>query len=196
MTPQTRSDPRKRAILEAALECFSTDGYDAASIEDICAISGASVGSVYHHFGNKEGIASALYEEGIIGYQADLVTIVAAGGTPEQLVAAIVRHHLRWVRENQAFARYLLRMGAAPATAAARPAVQRHNDELLRRVELWLRPQAAAGRILDVPATTLVALVLGPCHAVARAWLAGASDLDNATIELVAAATVRAVRHD
>ncbi len=187
------TEPRRRAILEAALKCFSTDGYDTAGIEDICRISGASVGSIYHHFGSKEGIAAALYEEGIVAYQADLLTILDGEGLPEEVIPAFVSHHLTWVRQNPEWARYLLRMGAAPATAAARPAVQQHNDELLRSLGDWMAPHVSKRRILDVPPLTLTVLVLGPCHAAARAWLGGGMELDTATIEMVAGAVIRGV---
>ena len=193
MASHRASDPRRRSILEAALKSFAADGYDGASIEEICDISGASVGSLYHHFGSKEGLAAAVYEEGIISYQADLLTILSAGGPPDIVVAKIVRHHLLWVRRNPGWARYLLQMGAAPATAAARPSVRQRNGELIRHLENWSASPAAAGRVIDVPPPTLVALLLGPCHAVARAWLAGGTDLDDATIELIAAATLRSV---
>ena len=134
-----------------------------------------------------------LYEEGILGYQKGLLAILAGDTPPNDAIPAIVRHHLRWVRENPHWARYLLQMGAAPATAAARPAVNHLNTELLNRVDAWMQPHAAAGRLVDVPPTTLTVLVLGPCHAAARAALSGGLNLDNATIDLFSAATLRAV---
>ena len=193
VSTQSRSDPRRQSILQAALKCFTSDGYDSAAIEDICRISGASIGSIYHHFGSKEDLAAALYEEGITEYQSGLLTILADEANPNQVIPAIVRHHLTWVRQSPEWARYLLQMGAAPATAAARPAVKRRNAELLNRVEAWMRPHAAAGRLVDVPAETLTVLVLGPCHAAARAALSGGMTLDDPTIDLLAAATLRAV---
>lgn len=40
---------------------FSTNGYFATSVQDISRESGVSIGSIYHHFGDKEGIARMLY---------------------------------------------------------------------------------------------------------------------------------------
>jgi AcrR family transcriptional regulator len=56
---------RRRAILEGALEAFTSKGFAAATVGDVRRLSGASVGSIYHHFGDKEGLAAALYLEGI-----------------------------------------------------------------------------------------------------------------------------------
>ena len=120
----SRVATRKQAILEAALQCFTTDGYDAASIDEIRRISGASVGSFYHHFGSKDGVAAELYEQGIADYQAGLVEILQSEAPPAQVVAGMASHHLSWVKDNPAWARFLLQMGAAPATAAAQPSVR------------------------------------------------------------------------
>lgn len=54
----------KDAILDAATELIAKVGYDRASIAQICKESGLPVGSVYHHFGNKAGILSAIVERG------------------------------------------------------------------------------------------------------------------------------------
>lgn len=196
MVSSKNPNPRRRSILEAALECFSTDGYDSTSIESICAISGSSVGSLYHHFGNKEGVAAALYEEGIISYQVALVDILGEGGPPGKVAEGIVRHHLTWVRTNPEWARYLLQMGAAPATATVRPSVRRHNKELLLSLEEWSAPHIAGRRMVDLSPPTLAAVLLGPCHAVARAWLAGGSELDDETINTIAAAARRSIQPD
>ena len=52
---------RKQEILQAALACFTEFGVEATTIEMIRDRSGASIGSVYHHFGNRERIIAALY---------------------------------------------------------------------------------------------------------------------------------------
>ena len=56
---------RRDAILEAALEAFDATG--ATAIEEVRRRSGASVGSIYHHFGNVDGVVAALYLEIQIG---------------------------------------------------------------------------------------------------------------------------------
>ena len=61
---------RKDEILQAALACFTDFGVDATTIEMIRDRSGASIGSLYHHFGNKERIIGALYLAGTAEYAA------------------------------------------------------------------------------------------------------------------------------
>ena len=184
---------RKQAILDAALTCFTADGYNAASIDRICEISGASVGSFYHHFGSKEGVAAELYERGIAAYQSGLLEILRSGANAAAVVAGMARHHLVWVTENPAWARFLLQMGTTPATAAARPSVKAHNEELFSSLQQWADSPQVAHRLSDVPPVALLALILGPSHALSRAWLAGKSDLGEPIIEAISSAAVRAV---
>src|SRR5215470_14374357 len=63
------SERRRKSILDAALACFLERGVAATTTEEIRDRSGASIGSIYHHFGDKEGLAGALYVEGIRSYQ-------------------------------------------------------------------------------------------------------------------------------
>jgi len=49
-------------VLDAAIHLFTQRGYFNTSVPDIVRKSGVSTGSIYHHFGDKEGIARALFD--------------------------------------------------------------------------------------------------------------------------------------
>ena len=54
-------DPEKRRqILEGALKVFLTNGFDAASMNDICRAAGVSKGTLYVYFADKEDLFDAL----------------------------------------------------------------------------------------------------------------------------------------
>src|SRR6266566_8365174 len=95
--PSRRSAGRRSRILEAALACFNERGFTATTIEEICQRSGASVGSVYHHFGGKEGLAAALYVEGLRDYQRGFRDVLERNPGAGEGIESLVRHHLRWV---------------------------------------------------------------------------------------------------
>ena len=57
-TPKTR-----RALLDAAGEVFTEQGFSQASIADVVERAGSSVGSLYHHFGGKSELFVALWHE-------------------------------------------------------------------------------------------------------------------------------------
>ncbi|MEJ2620520.1 MAG: TetR/AcrR family transcriptional regulator [Candidatus Thiodiazotropha sp.] len=48
-------------ILSTALDLFVERGYHNVSIHDIQKLANVSIGSIYNHFGGKEGVAKALY---------------------------------------------------------------------------------------------------------------------------------------
>ncbi len=62
-------------ILDAALRLFTSNGYFNTSIHDIQREAGISIGSIYNHFGGKEGIAKALYHD-LLAQMEDLVDAV------------------------------------------------------------------------------------------------------------------------
>jgi len=53
---QQRSEETRTHILEASLKRFANHGYNAASIDQICADAGVSKGAFYHHFPSKQAI--------------------------------------------------------------------------------------------------------------------------------------------
>lgn len=54
-------EPIDCRILTAALDLFVTRGFHNVSIHDVQKMANVSIGSIYNHFGGKEGIAKALY---------------------------------------------------------------------------------------------------------------------------------------
>ena len=44
----------KEKILDVSLSMFSTSGYEAVSIRDICRTVGIKESSIYYHFKNKQ----------------------------------------------------------------------------------------------------------------------------------------------
>lgn len=59
---QQRSEETRTKIMEAAIKLFSNRGYNAASVDDICAEAGISKGAFYHHFKSKQELFLALLE--------------------------------------------------------------------------------------------------------------------------------------
>src|ERR1700716_1142602 len=107
-TTAPAASPRRADILQAALAAFTEHGVAGASIEDIRRRSGASVGSIYHHFGGKDAIAGALYLEGLSDYQAGFLGALSRSVSARDGVEEAVRHTLAWMTEHRDLARFLL----------------------------------------------------------------------------------------
>lgn len=60
--PREKGLIRRDKILDAATDVFCQNGYDAASLQEIMAMAGGSLATLYRLFGNKEGLFQAVIE--------------------------------------------------------------------------------------------------------------------------------------
>ena len=181
---------RRAQILDAALACFTQKGYAATTMADVRTASGASIGSIYHHFASKEELAAALHLEGLRDYQRGVTAVLRAHEDAEAGIRAIVRHHLHWVAANADLARYLLTSREAEVVLATGGPLREMNRAFFGEIEAWLEPHRAAGRIRRLPFDVHHAILIGPSQELARHWLAGraTSDLQAVSGQLAAAA--------
>lgn len=63
MTKKKPEEVRKKEILDAALQCFSTKGYHETRIDDIVRESGLTKGAIYWYFKGKRELFIALIEQ-------------------------------------------------------------------------------------------------------------------------------------
>src|SRR5437588_5850645 len=162
----------REAILDAALKVFAEEGVASASIERIRELSGASTGSIYHHFGSKEGIAGALYLRCLVRYQHEFLDAVEPAGSARELIELGVRQHLAWVRANRLRAIFLASSREALALADAAE-IQEFNRPFFARVQRLFAPWIESGEIARLPFDLLEAVWLGPSQELTRHWLAG-----------------------
>jgi AcrR family transcriptional regulator len=60
---QAQRDTRRQQILDAALKCFSRDGFHNTTTADIVRESGVSQGTLYLYFANKDEMIAALADD-------------------------------------------------------------------------------------------------------------------------------------
>ena len=160
----TATHRRKGAILDAALECFSTLGYDQTTLADIRERADASTGSIYHHFGSKDQIAASLYLDGVrqtqtAGLEALLRTRTARTGIASQVAA-----YIDWVVANPDFARFLFAMRHAPFVESEDPAIDDLNQDVYQGAARWLNDRVDAGELPELEPAIRWAIVFGPCR--------------------------------
>jgi AcrR family transcriptional regulator len=61
MAKQSRSVPVMQTVLDAVAERLMTADESLIRIPEICEATGVNYGSVYHHFGSREGVIDAAY---------------------------------------------------------------------------------------------------------------------------------------
>ena len=188
-----RKRPRgwyRRAILDAALVEFNANGVAGASINAIRQRSGASVGSIYHHFGDKDGIAGSLYLEGLHDYQQGFLAALHNSESTRDGIEAGVHHHLGWITRNRELARFLLLGRDAGVVASTEWPLRAMNRRFFAEVAEWTRPRMLAGELRELELDVLTALWIGPSQELARHWLAGRANrtLADATPVLADAA--------
>lgn len=182
---------RKQEILGAALRGFAEKGLAGTTVEEVRRRSGASVGSIYHHFGGVDGIAVSLYVEILREYQAGLVRALKRAHEAESGVEALVRHHLRWVERNPGRARFLLQGGSM--RAAAGEELKELNRSLSASIGEWIEHQT---EIRPQRREVFYAVIIGPAHELSRAWLSGRIPSLRELEDELAAAAWRAIRAD
>jgi AcrR family transcriptional regulator len=137
--PSTRSLAKRERIVEAAMRHFAESGYQAARVEDVAVELGIAKGSVFQHFGSKQGLFLAAYKKavGMLPAYLDCPSEIRTKG-----FFAIVEY---WLGETQ----HLIREDWIPyrVTLLGNYAI---DLELKREINRYLRTQDPYGTVAFV----------------------------------------------
>ena len=174
MSPKGRfkaSDDRRRQILDAALELFLEVGVGDCRVDDLLARADVSVGSLYHHFGNKPGVAAALHLEILERYQADFLSELQAHRSARAGVRAIVGHHLAWVANDPQRAAFLFQCLEPEVLAVCSEDENRMTTAFFSTCAAWVEERTAVGHLRRLSFLECYVLWMGPTLELARGWL-------------------------
>jgi AcrR family transcriptional regulator len=166
---------RKKSILSAALACFTEHGIDHTTIHQIQARANCSIGSLYHHFGSKEGIAEELFLEGVGQLNQAMLKQIRRAANAEQSVHAVVSAYCEWSTENRDLARYL-HSRDIDFSEQARKRLREIHQGFISAVFTWFAPFVAEGQMRVLPVETYVPLISGATQEYVRRWLSGHHD--------------------
>jgi AcrR family transcriptional regulator len=164
---------RRAAILDAALDCFIGQGVEATTIDDIVKGSGSSIGSLYHHFGSKEGVAAGLFIDGIQRLNADLMRKLKRCRSAQESVRTVVTQYSDWVTRHRDIARYLLNSRDISFPPATKDQLREIHRDYIADVFRWFGPYVRDGQMKALPINTYVPIISGPIQDYTRHWLAG-----------------------
>ena len=169
---QAATRARKESVLEAALACFSEQGIEHTTIAHIQRRAGCSIGSIYHHFGSKEGVAEELFLEIIQKMNRGMLKKVRRARDAEEAVHAVVFFYCDWSARNQDMARYL-HSRDIDFSPEARSRLHDIHRSYISDIFAFFAPFVERGEMRVLPVDTYVPLISGPIQEYVRRWLSG-----------------------
>ena len=168
-----KTDATQQRILDAATDVFAAHGFTAATMADIVEQSGASIGSIYHHFGGKKELFLAIFDRlaAEIEHRIDAATGEADEADRQRTFEVTVRAYLEamWANRHAAMVLVFRRH-----TGRVRPDSPRQHADRLRRwmsvLELDTSPRGQLlNRILIAVMVEASAMVIAMRHRRRRA---------------------------
>ena len=171
----------RRSVLRHALTLFNENGVEATTIDDLRKASGQSVGTIYHHFKNKEGVVAALFFVALDDQSRAIAEHIAGLEEGRAVIEALLECYTAWITAQPECAYFVFLARDSVAQGS-------HGADLTERLQARYRPidellarDAKAGRILPLPTDLIPSLVLGAAEFYARGWLAGRRQAAPAT---------------
>lgn len=136
MTQSKRlSAPNSRdKVLATALALFTNKGYFNTSMRDITRESKVSTGSIYHYFKDKEGVASALYQELIDRMRGEFEAIMQQHESTHDQCRAVVELLFRITEMEPQVMTFMLYIKHREFLPSERPVCSSEPFELMREM--------------------------------------------------------------
>lgn len=163
----------KRLILNCALACFNELGIQATTVETIRERANSSIGSIYHHFGNKDGLIAALFFAALDDQLALTQPRIAHAASAREAVEALVQTYLEWVTQQPELARFMSQARASIADGPFSADLVQRNKQRYGGLLEWLDQGVKEGSVRSLPRETYASLLIGQSENYCRAWLSG-----------------------
>jgi len=161
----------KRQILLDALSCFLENGIETTSIEMIRSKSDSSVGAIYHHFKNKEGIVATLFFAALDDQAALRDNYLETTKSLQEVLYAFIHSYVDWVSEQPEFAKFLISARFSVMQGENQERLIQKNKLRNQKIFNAISNYAEAGFLTSIPHELLLSLVIGSTENYCRAWL-------------------------
>lgn len=162
----------REAVVRAAAALFDASGADGVTVSAVARASRTSVGSIYHHFGSKDGILAAVFAERIAAYR-ERMSRALQEPTMRGVVRACVLAHVAWVTENPEQARAIAALRREASGDVEGRLVREDTRAFLRPFLARWDAAVQKKEVRPVPHALVPMIVLAPAHELCRHWLAG-----------------------
>ena len=155
----TRSARRQR-IIEAAWRCAARKGYQATTVDDVCAEARVSKGAFYGYFGQKQELLLALLDDDAHFY-ASLIDRLSAS---DFSALERLRAYARGVAERSSDSARVQVTADLWAEMLTQPALKRRFAAAVQRrrqrLRHWIDLGIAAGQMKEAPANAFASILL------------------------------------
>ncbi len=93
----SKADLRRAQVMEAAAKCFNLQGFHGASMANVAAEAGLSVGQIYRYFENKEAVIAAIVEQKLAEWSKRMAEVRARNGDLQEEMMEVARFHIEKV---------------------------------------------------------------------------------------------------
>lgn len=93
---------KSAAILAVASRLFAEKGYPNTPTSEIAREAGVAEGTLYHHFGSKDGIFLSIFNETVDGYIAGVENLIGLGKNGSESLLDLIRHHFDYLHAHEA----------------------------------------------------------------------------------------------
>jgi AcrR family transcriptional regulator len=94
-------ESRRQEIIDAARACFLRNGFHQTTTDEICREASITPGGLYHYFGSKEQIISAVIEEAARQTIQNLKATAEASDDVRSAVQALATLFFEWARDPE-----------------------------------------------------------------------------------------------
>ena len=149
-------------ILKKALRLFSSSGYHATSVREICQAAGITKPTLYHFFGSKEGVYRALVDGALEDFKERLSMELSRPGTAEERLKRMARLYFEGGHRNPDLMRFIFgvihnnQRNSAPPTDFAR-----FYQEVVRMVSRCVEEGVLRGELARGPGELRMLVLMG-----------------------------------
>ena len=97
------------AILDAAVQLFAANGFDAVSMREVANEAGVSKANIYHHFESKESLYRAILDQSAEDLSGLVETLAESSGSFESRITEFAAGHLQHLDANPLASRLIIR---------------------------------------------------------------------------------------
>ena len=139
---------KREEMLDISLKLFSEEGYDNVGVQRIVESCGVKKPTLYHYFGNKEGLLEVLLQEKFSKFLAELQNLCVYKNDIVFSLDNIVYHYLKFVEANSLFYRLVLNLSFAPEESLCYKNILKYSLEQNRLIEeLFLEAEKQHGNM-------------------------------------------------